>query len=313
MLPAGWTPVAAVNIAPHALTISGVARVSVSSQVAALASLTAVLARWDGSAMAWRAVQLAALPDQPGALLEADIQAGGQYAWLVPDSVPVSPALPAVGELLPGVPASTIPASAVTGVNPQPKIVVYRPGIRSDVRGNVVLSSALSSGTLVLAKISETYVAGAAESQPEPFVQDLVLYQAAPDGLSLEAAFPVTPSLTFDTLTFERGTITVELQAPEADGRDLAMIGPEGGAVSAATGERLEIPAGAAAASVTAHLERLTAAEIGLTLPPGLELLGAVSVNLSGAALAAPAALSIARPLHIAESTGLLLARLQLV
>ena len=140
-----------------------------------------------------------------------------------------------------------------------------------------------------------------------------MLYQVAPNGLSLEAAFPVTPSLTFDTLTFERGTISVELQAPAADGRDLAMIGPEGGAVSASTGERLEIPAGAAAEGITAHVERLSAADLGITVPAGLELLGAVSVNLSGAALGAPAALSIARPLHIADSTGLLLARLQLV
>src|SRR5204863_5305526 len=182
LLPAGWTPVAAVDIAPHALLISGVARLSVPSQATAFASLTALLARWDDSALAWRAVLLAAVPDQPGALLEADVAAGGQYAWLVPDSVPASPGLPAIGELLPGVPASTIPADAVSTVSPQPQIVVYRPGIRSDVRGTVAPSSPLSSGTLVLAKISETYVAGAAESRPEPFVQDLVAYQAAANG-----------------------------------------------------------------------------------------------------------------------------------
>ena len=143
----------------------------------------------------------------------------GQYAWVVADVVPAAPPAPAAGELLDGVAAALIPQAASAVVNPQPKILFYKPGVKSDVRGTVTATpdAPLSSGTIVRSRIIESYeFVSHAELHLEPVEQDLVLYQI-PGGAApvMAAGFTVSPSLTFEPLSLDNGVITVELRAPE--------------------------------------------------------------------------------------------------
>src|SRR5207247_1617538 len=100
------------------------------------------------------AVTSTVLVEDKGALA-GTIDITSQYAWIVADAIPAAPPQPAPGELLAGVAAALIPADATAVVNPQPRILFYKPGVKSDVRGTVTLGAPLSSGTIVRSRIIE--------------------------------------------------------------------------------------------------------------------------------------------------------------
>jgi hypothetical protein len=155
---------------------------------------------------------------------------------LAADVVPASPAQPAPGELLAGVDAGLIPADASAVVNPQPKILFYKPGVKSDVRGTVTTTGApLPSGTIVRSRIVESYqFVTTGEIHPDPIEQDLVLYQIPGGPLPVMAAgFPSRPGS-------RRGAVARQgshhRRAPRA-GRSRARDRPggaDGGSIAAA-------------------------------------------------------------------------------
>ena len=317
MLPVGWTPVAAVDIAPHGMALAG-GVVSAPNPFNLKAGTTVVLARWDEQVRAWRAAATGVLAQDKGAL-DATIHVTGQYAWLVADAAPAVPPPPATGDLIAGVDRALIPLDVTAIVNPEPRILFYKPGVKSDVRGTVTTTGALlSSGTLVKSRMIEFYQFRAtvplgpqAELHLEPVEQDLVLYQI-PGGASpvMAAGFPVSPSLTFDPLSLAKGVITVELRAPEEAVHEIALVGGDGGAVVATTGERLEVKPGSVPATLPIEIRRIPATDLGAAVPPGFELMGAASIWFASG-LAAPATFSIPRPAQAGDADLFLFARLQ--
>src|SRR5262249_6803871 len=152
-----------------------------------------------------------------------------------------------------------------------PKVIFYRPGVTSSVRGVLTSPAPLPSGTRLWARVSESYTFySGATVFPDPTIQDLFFYQASPAGQALAGTFAASPSRSFEALTPEHGVIGLDLYVPPVADDGGTIIPPDGGSVSLGTGERLEFPKGAGDASVAASLRRLTSQEIGTPLPDDL-------------------------------------------
>ncbi len=111
LLPIGWTPIAIIDVTPHGIPFSSSVNLKVPVPLTLAAGASLTVARWDEAASRWRAVGASAVA-QNAAALETSIDSTGQYAWLFPDTLPLAPPQPAVGELVDGVVAALIPASA---------------------------------------------------------------------------------------------------------------------------------------------------------------------------------------------------------
>jgi RHS repeat-associated protein len=300
-LPLGWAPVTTVDIAPHGSALAPSATLKAPTQ-ATVATL--VLARWDETAAAWRAVTTAT-----GTTLEALVVSTGQYAWLRSDTTPSAPAMPADGALLEGVPAAAIPEAATTRVTPNPKILFYSPGVFSTVTGIVTSPSALPSGSPLTLALNEVYhFLDATNATPERITQDLVAYQSPAVPTDAEAVFPATPSLTFEAISLRDGVITAALYTQGAE-TGVPLLGAAGGVVNGTAGEQLEIPPAAAPAAPMA-LATLTQADAGLTLPADAMWLAGVTFTFSGE-LALPGRLSVAKPSGLTDASQVLLVRVR--
>jgi PKD repeat protein len=311
LLPTGWTPLAIVDIGPHGVPLSTGATISSPNPLNVKAGTPVVFAQWDEQVRGWRAVASTILPQDKGAL-SGTVAATGQYAWAAADVLPLAPPQPAAGDLLAGVTAVLIPGDASAVVNPQPKILFYKPGVKSDVRGTVATAAPLASGTIVKSRITESYqFRSAGEIHPDPTEQDLVLYQIPGGPVPVMAAgFPVSPSLTFEALSLNTGVITVELRAPEEAVHEVAVIGAGGGSVTGDNDQRLDVKAGSVTTTVPVEVRAIAASDLGAALPAGFEFVGAATISFTGT-WALPAIWSIPSPSGAADTDLFLLARLQ--
>jgi PKD repeat protein len=310
LLPLGWSPIAAVDVAPAAVSFTAAASLDLPLPQGVTAGTPYVLARWDAAVGRWRAVEAGQVA-AGASRLRAGVQRGGQYAWVVADQVPAAPPAPAPGDPLAGVAPIVVPDSAQATVHPQPQILFYQPGVKSEVSGRLESAAPLPSGTLLLATIRESYqFFSQARANPEPLAQDLVFYQRPGGPNVLSASHVVSPSLVFEALTLEKGVITVSLHVPGAS-RETAVVAPEGSVVSNGTA-RLHVPAGAVGAVVPVQVAPLSAADLGVALPVGLEFLDGVLVTFVGA-FGEAAALSVPRPAGLDDAGSVLLARVQVI
>ena len=308
LLPAGWSPVAAVDVTPHGVAFGQAVSLAAPNTARLAPATPLVLARWDESLLSWRAVTTGQIRAD-GAAIEGSIDGTGQYAWLLADGLPAAPPQPASGERLAGVTGPAVPEAAAAAVMPDPRVIFYSPGARSLVSGSITTATVLASGTPVTARLTESYrFTSGAEVHPEPRAQDLVLYQVpgAPERVS--AVFPATPSLTFDAITLQRGVIGVELRTPDPD-VPVQVVAGAGGSIDGPSAQRLDVPAGAVAVATPIDLSSVVLADTGVALPAGLEWLGGVSVSFTGE-LARAAILSIVKPPSAASAERIVLVRL---
>jgi hypothetical protein len=215
-----------------------------------------------------------------------------------------------VGAVLSGVTPAPIPADATTTVTPQSKIVFYQPGIRTDVTGAVAPPSPLSSGSLIFTRISESYkFTSGQEAHLEPYVENLVLYQASGGPSTLTARYTVTPSIAFEPVTLQSGVITVELFEPQGS-RVSDVIGADGGSVTASTGERVVVPANGLSTPAAVIVRALTPSDLDFVLPSAFTMTGGLTVSASGAQFTAPVTLSIPAPPQLPPGIQILIARI---
>ncbi len=268
LLPPGWTPIDIIDIGPHGIPFATPASLASPNALNLKAGRLVTFVQWDEQSRAWRALATNALPSDK-ALLTGSIPGTGQYAWVVADAAPAVPPQPVPGELVVGVTPLLIPLEATGLVVPQPKVLFYKPGVKSVVRGTVAGAGVLvSSGTVVHSRITEAYqFYSQTEMHLEPVEQDLVLYQI-PGGPSpvMAAGFPVSPSLVFEPLTLEKGVITVEMRAPEEAVHEVPLVGNGGGSITGANGERLDIGAGSVPSSVPVELRSMSLNELGVVV-----------------------------------------------
>jgi hypothetical protein len=117
VLPGGWSPVGAVDVAPRGISLQSPATLSLPNALGLDAGTKIVMALWDETAHAWSAVAATAV-SQDGKRLSAQVNATGQYAFLLPDPAPQSPPDAVVGELLMGSTLGLLPEEAVAGITP---------------------------------------------------------------------------------------------------------------------------------------------------------------------------------------------------
>lgn len=316
LLPLGWSPLAAFDLrasaalaGPLDLHASGLAQ----------ASGVLHLVAFDPSLRAWKLVQ----PDLPvtNGTVTAVIPGTGAYALvsldegaLTADAPPVPLALPAPGAVLPSAALVLVPATATAAGVVEPAVL---PPAGGTAVGSVTVTSptALPSGTLVQAEVSETYRLASGQTATEDRrLQDLLLYrQPAPAGASVATTFPITPARSFDPVELTSGTVHLEVKS----GRE-GVRGAAGGsdAVEVTNGDaRLSVPSGALPQNTAVQV---TAAPVGAWLPAtgDVTALAQLEVDLAGAMLLASAELSVSISAlvgAIAASDTLLLARVERV
>ncbi|MGE5245573.1 MAG: Ig-like domain-containing protein, partial [Betaproteobacteria bacterium] len=301
-LPPGWTPVGVVDIAPHGVAFAGGAAVSAPNVFKLPLQTALVVAVWDEQAAVWRVVGSSSVGGD-GSSLQATVPASGQVAWLLADTQPSAPPAPNAGDPLTGATSASVPDDATAVVDPQPKVLFFKPGVHSDVHGRITTTAPLPSGTLVLSKITEAYSFRSGDQiHLDPMVEELVFYQTPGTPSVLTATYPVTPSLAFDPLTLDQGVITAELHTAPSGIAQVQTVGPSGGSVSAGSGESAQFAAGAFGAVSPVAMQAMTLADTGLTLPPALEFLDAVLVSFPGS-LTQPMTLAIPRPPQVTDTS----------
>ncbi len=309
LLPLGWSPVGAADVWPHTASI-GPSTLRVSNALGIAGGTPLVVVRFDEAAGAWRAVGGGAFAGN-GQWLETTVSATGQYAFLVADTVPAAPPAAVAGQLLGGVDQASLPADLVTAISPEPRILFYEPGVFSEVAGLVTSATPMTSGLPLLARITESYrfVSGD-ELLPEPYEADLVFYQvrgaAATGDAQVTARFVASPSQAFESLSLERGVITVELIADGAGAAPRGLVTSGGGVVDGPGGLQLVVPAGAVSDPTPLALAAIPASPV--PLPAALAFVAGASLQ-ADRALARGGLLSLPAPAGLTDVSRLLLVR----
>ena len=248
-LPAGWSPVGAANIHPHAVALQTPATLSIPNPLDLDPGSGLTLVAWDETAHAWRVISTADM-SADGATISGQISATGQFAFVLPDIAPQVPPAPVAGELLEGVSPLLINDPVTTAISPEPHIIFYRPGVHSDVGVAVSdLPGLIPSGAPVLIHIAEEYnFYSGNRIVSAPYTQDIILYS-----LNRPETYSRVSGHTFVYIrtpgTREQGTINVDALAPTGYGqRTPAWFHSAGGTVTLPTGEALFLPENASAA-----------------------------------------------------------------
>ncbi len=307
LLPLGWSPISTADVSPADVALASDATLSV-PRGSVEPGTPIVVAQWDAQRRGWRAI--ASLVAADAAQLQTAVTSTGQFAWLRPDVQPAAPPAAVTGELIGGVSTAAIPDDLLAKVEPQPKVIFYQPGAHAETTGSIQPVTPLSSGVQLWSKISESYkFFSGAEIRPEPYVADLIFYQASANGTPLNARYTVTPSMSFEALTLEQGVITAELHVPPESGDAVLAIDGDGGSLALTGGERIEVAAGSTDSPIAVQMTPLTAAEIGVPLPSGFDYVGGVLVSFAGGTLSKSALLSVPRSAGLPDGAQVLIAR----
>jgi RHS repeat-associated protein len=311
LLPQGWSPLGVVDMAPHNVQFQAQAALTIPNMLDITSTSVVILAKWDESAHAWRTTAEGSFStDQE--TISAAIYASGQYAFLLPDMLPSVPPGTVVDELLTGIAETPLLSDQVSAiVSPDPSIIFYTPGVHSDVGVHVSENSVYySSGTSLKSRISEKYLFYSEDAlTTEPFTQDFVLYSFGRNILT--AAFPVTPSYTFEALSLNKGVITVDVLAPVDADRSINIITSHGGAITTNTGESITIPEGAVSEATPVDISPIPPDDPGIDLPAELIYTGGVSISFGGSTLSLPAILSIPAPVGLTDQDPVIIVRLE--
>jgi hypothetical protein len=308
-LPVGWSPVAGFDLQPHGIGFTAPQGVSVPNLFGSSVAGPFLLARWDEGSGRWLAASSATL-SADAASVTAGLSGTGAYALVVRDSSLAAAPLPEVDSPLPEAALLTVPQEISALVTPQPKLIFYRPGVKSEVGTRLGNPAPLVSGQAIWANIAEDYNFYSRDHLVgEPFNQDIALFTFGLAGGELLADYQVSPSLPFNGLVLEKGIITVTATVPPDNGDTVAVIGPQGGTLTSPTGESLIFPAGAVQRFIPVTLKPLDPQVAGLSLPNGFESLGGIVVSFSGGMLGLPAVMSLPLPNGFVDDGELLLVK----
>jgi hypothetical protein len=206
LLPLGWSPVAAFDLQANPSSSA-----YLSANFTGLPSGSLYLVSYSYNVHTWTMVtsNLSA----SGGTLTVPLPSTGDYALVVPDASNTSIQIPAVGQPLTGVSMVTLPTNATSLGSLSPSNIAPTGGT-STASLAVVSSSTLPSGTVIQSQVIETYTltSGQALSE-EPRYEDILLYQTPTPGSGalVGAAFPVTPSQTFQVSQLTSGDVHLNI------------------------------------------------------------------------------------------------------
>ncbi|MBP7866935.1 MAG: IPT/TIG domain-containing protein [Acidobacteria bacterium] len=212
VLPTGWTPWVALDLAPATVAFALPARLETAWGGAPPDGRPWAWLRFDPAQRRWvrREAPNASLGETAWAV---DVHLGGSYVLAVADPAPLTPAVPAVGEaLLPGDPPG--PAAALTAEGEVlPAALAAGTGMVALADLRVTSAAPVASGTAVTAAFRNTWrLSGGGDVEGRAYAQDLLLFRGpgAPDG-GLRATFPVRPVEEFDPVDLLSGRVTVDV------------------------------------------------------------------------------------------------------
>ena len=128
-LPLGWSPVAAADVFPGAISFSPPALLTLPLPAGLPGEGTLSVAVWDEAAGAWVTAG-SAQRSSDRKELQATLSRAGQYALVLPDAPPGNPLPPNIGEVLPALSPRPPPADLAVTISPSPRVTL-RPTGRS--------------------------------------------------------------------------------------------------------------------------------------------------------------------------------------
>lgn len=289
--PLGWTPLGIAQLdAPAAFNPAATLTLALADDFASAIGRDGIIAR---SADGRWIVQSLVTIDGPTIELAADQT--GQYALLVADADADGPAPVTIGGELTAAAAISLDADVTATGSVDP------PAGRSDdptpaaATVQIIGPTLLRSGTVIKGEFMELYsLRDGDEIIPADRSQDLVAYRPLDiaDETKLTADFPITPSRQFPLTELLEGAVTVTLaaDAPAVSGTLVDAVG--GGGVQDPDGSRVIVPGGALSGNVPITLRRFSKSPVNLG-NSGLEFVGGLELDLSGAVSSAGLSLSL--------------------
>lgn len=297
-LPYGWSPRGAVWLelgsAPaEALTLELPAD--------APDGLTLPVVSLDLATLQWRVVALAPVVDGH---VSVPVSTGGGFAVVEPDGGATAPSPAVVGSVLAATPAFALGSVLAAEISFDPDRVlptqVSRAGVAYQLAGEIASGQPL---TVVVSE--ELRLLDGSIRRETPYQADLILYRSSQG--TPRSRFWLRPSTAATLLPLDLGTEDVVLRLYAGDAVAGNVVGVGGGTISDPEGDRIDIAPGALSTAHAVTLSRRLATDLPAALPPGFELAGVVEVDLGGAVLLQPAALSLAlSPAPAVEARGLL-------
>ncbi|SPD72164.1 hypothetical protein PITCH_A1230001 [uncultured Desulfobacterium sp.] len=286
LLPAGWSPVACIHLGPENRVPNSPLDLTISRSDDGMGGLIAV--RWDMTDHRWVRLETAAPSEGSGTAVS--VSRMGAVAIVRPDTMPVPPPVPVIGEALSGVDLQSIPQGVNADILPSPEIIFMQPGAKSDVWVRLNNTQPLPSATPIEVDFNESYERiNDSWLIPKPMTQDFILYQGKN---GFDASFFASPSQIFDAALLKEGVIRLTAHRPiGTDGT--GIVGPAGGIVTSPEGFSITIPAGALTSSTPVMLNPINNADPVLSGDSRFTFLGGIDLDLGGAALSTGADLSI--------------------
>ncbi|MCP4203906.1 MAG: hypothetical protein GY769_18470 [bacterium] len=305
LLPFGWTPRGAAwtDLGGEALLVPATLTLPVTApEGTQLAFVTLDLAT-----LQWRVARLLTVED--GAVTTT-VETDGAFAAVEADAGALAPPPPVVGTVLGSSPTPTGQEVDAATLDFSPEVVL--PSQRSLATVTYELGLDAASGLpLTLVIQEELQLLDGSVRSSAPYQADLVLYRA-PDG-SPRSEFLLQPSeaARLAPLTLGHEDVSVNRFVDESVRGN--VLGPAGGSVTNAEGDRLDVPAGAFAEPTAVTVRRNPVADLPLPAPPEGQVDGVVTIESGGNTWTPSAALSLALdPAPTAGEYGVLLEVLEL-
>jgi len=290
--PAGWTPLAIVDItAPEAFDPP--ATLSMVDRSGLAAGKQAVTARYDPASASWLALANVIVPAE-GAVEFGEVIDAGQFALLLPDTGDGAPTAAVAGAALAA--GSSIPLhedADGTGVVTPPVGLISDP-TPAGAYVTITSDTPLRSSTVLLGDFLELFVLrDGGQLTPLSNSQDLFVYRSLddPTGQTLTASFAIAPSMVFSPLEASEGSITVTLSRSSPIVREI--VGIAGGGVQTSDASRVIVPPDALVGDVPIDLARVAEQDFGVDTPEDLTFLGGLELDLAGATAAIELSLSL--------------------
>lgn len=313
--PIGWSPVAAVDLAPAGQNFAAPVTLSLPAPDRIPADAWLVAAAWDRQQGLWIALPPPTI-SADGVHVEIGVRATGQYALFVADAPPNAPPSVMTGQPLLGI-AAPPPAELSATISPSPRILLTGGGESALVTVQAAAPLPMASGAYVQVDTRESYtLVDGAQLYPEPVQHDLLLYPyPAGSPLTPGAQINLSPSRPFALHELVQGAIDLAVRTSEVstdfgspDSQGI-LVTLDGATVDAGRGQRLVAPR-RAADDLPLLLTPLPLDEFPPMIPPGLNMIDAMSIDLHGARFALPAALSIPRPVALPANAQVLVVRI---
>ncbi len=292
-LPLGWSPVAAVEIAPSEASFATPAQLNWEK----LPGGPLTFAAYDQMVHQWR-VEASPVTVPASGYVTLPIPRPGVYVLLAADIGLTAPP-PIMGQTLTGYTLNKSPAGLAATGRVVPRAAAPGAGPRATGHLSVTASSPLPSGYHVAVRVMERQELRSGEQVFAPeHTQDIILYALSPQGRGegegfLSATFPLTPSRPSTLAKLLLGTITLDVLTAEEPIGGTRLDG-SGGTLTTPDGWVLVVPIGALEQPTSARLIARPASPV--PLPATLTFLGAVEVDLTQARLSRSATLSLPVP-----------------